>query len=202
MQILNLKTLIAITFRSIMLYKKNVYVSLKKPQSQQQQQQTISNIPTHKQSNNFQQHTLPRYNPPPPPNPINSNNNHNIPIRRLQRGRTSLLPPSGSLIHHQTPLASPALSTTSTAISAPDNSHKSHIPFVSRIPTDMLKFQVRKSEGEQANGNSQQQQPLPHQTSSQASHTSTNAQIQVIASVCVHARIIIIILQQKKSVCG
>jgi len=133
------------------------------------QQQPISNIPTHKPSNNFQQ-TLPRYNPPP--NPLNSNN----PARRIQqKGRystgtaTSLIPSPGI---HQTPLASPALSTTSTAVSAPENSQKSHLQYPSRIP-DMLKFQVRKSETESTNTN--QQNP----PNSATTHTSTNAQIQV-----------------------
>lgn len=142
------------------------FYSRLQPQSQQQQQ-PISNIPTHKPSNNFQQ-TLPRYNPPP--NPLNSNN----PARRIQqRGRystgtaTSLIPSPGI---HQTPLASPALSTTSTAISAPENSQKSHLQYPSRIPTDMLKFQVRKSETESTNNNP---------PTSATSHTTTNAQIQV-----------------------
>lgn len=143
-----------------------IFYSRLQPQSQQQQQ-SISNIPTHKPSNNFQQ-TLPRYNPPP--NPLNSNN----PARRIQqRGRystgtaTSLIPSPGI---HQTPLASPALSTTSTAISAPENSQKSNLQYPSRIPTDMLKFQVRKSETESTNTN---------QPTSATSHTTTNAQIQV-----------------------
>jgi hypothetical protein len=142
----------------------NIILTATKP-PQSQQQQPVSNIPTHKPSNNFQ---LPRYNPPPNPL-VNSNN----PARRIQqRGRystgtaTSLIPSPGI---HQTPLASPALSTTSTAISAPENSQKSHLQYPSRIATDMLKFQVRKSETESTNTN-----PPPSATS----HTSTNAQIQ------------------------
>ncbi|KAL7031535.1 hypothetical protein ACKWTF_007043 [Chironomus riparius] len=124
----------------------------------------VSNIPKHKPLNNFQQ-TLPRYNPPP--NPLNSNN---LP-RRIQ-GRystgtaTSLITSPGT---HQTPLASPALSTTSTAISAPENSQKSNLQYPSRLRTDMLKFQVRKSETESNNTNT---------PPSATSHTSTNAQIQ------------------------
>lgn len=144
-----------------------------------QQSQTVnsnsSNIPTHKPSNNFQQQTLPRYNPPPNPQHVNN------PARRIQRGRystgttTSLIPPPGSFLSQQTPLASPALSTTSTAISHPDTQHqqKSHIPFPSRLPTqqDMLKFQVRKSETEATNNTNQTVTSNP-----------TNAQIQVSLS--------------------
>lgn len=134
-----------------------------------------SNIPTHKPSNNFQQQTLPRYNPPP--------QHVNNPARRIQqRGRystgtttTSLIPPPGSFLSQQTPLASPALSTTSTAISHQDTQHqqKSHIPFPSRLPTqqDMLKFQVRKSETEATNNTNQTVTSNP-----------TNAQIQVSLS--------------------
>lgn len=138
----------------------------------QQSQTNSSNIPTHKPSNNFQQ-TLPRYNPPP--QHINNN-----PARRIQqRGRystgtaTSLIPPPGSFLSQQTPLASPALSTTSTAISVQDTQQKSHIPFPSRLPTqqDMLKFQVRKSETEAATNTNQTVTSNP-----------TNAQIQVSLS--------------------
>lgn len=144
------------------------------PISNSTTQQPVSNIPTHKPSNNFQQ-TLPRYNPPP--NPHNSSNNPTA--RRLQRtGRysagtaTSLIPAPGSAIH-QTPLASPALSTTSTAVSAPETTQKSHLQYPpSRIPTDMLKFQVRKSETESTTNT--------NQPPSSASHPTTNAQIQVI----------------------
>lgn len=138
----------------------------------QQSQTNSSNIPTHKPSNNFQQQTLPRYNPPPNPQHISNN----IPARRIQRGRystgtTSLIQPPGSFLSHQTPLASPALSTTSTAISAQDNQQqKSHIPFQSRLPTqqDMLKFQVRKSEASEVSN-----------TNSTVTANPTNAQIQV-----------------------
>ncbi|KAG5684641.1 hypothetical protein PVAND_013861 [Polypedilum vanderplanki] len=150
----------------------------KPPKSQQQQppqQQTaISNIPTHKPTNNFQ--SLPRYNPPP--------SNNNIPVRRIQRGRYSAgaIPQSASLFqapntilhHHQTPLASPALSTASTALSVPENAQKSHIPSYpsTRIPTEnMLKFQVRKSEAEATTNGNQQAPPT-------SVNASTNAQIQ------------------------
>lgn len=149
-----------------------------------QQNSSSSNIPTptQKLSNNFQQ-ALPRYNPPPNPhsNNINSNNinNNNIinnnPARRIQQrgrystGTSSLIPSPGSFTHHQTPLASPALSN-STAISSNQDTHqqKSHITFSSRLPSqDMLKFQVRKNETENQNGNT----AVPA--------TSNNAQIQV-----------------------
>jgi hypothetical protein len=152
--------------------KFHFFLSIKQQSQQQQQpnQPYSSNIPTHKQSNNFQQ-TLPRYNPPP----SHALSNQNNPVRRIQRGRystgtTSLIPTPGSVLNSQTPLASPALSTTSTALSAQhDNQQqKSHIPFASRIPNqEMLKFQVRKSETESTTAN-----PA-------SSHTSTNAQIQV-----------------------
>lgn len=142
-----------------------------------------SNIPTptQKLTNNFQQ-TLPRYNPPPNPNSHsnNSNNNNSNPqARKIIRGRystgttSSLIPTPGSntFIHHQTPLASPALSTTSTAIStaAQETQQKASHNFPSRLLNgqDMLKFQVRKNEADNQNGT----------TSVPA--TSTNAQIQV-----------------------
>lgn len=150
------------------------------------QQYPSSNIPTHKP--NFQQ-TLPRYNHPPPP-PSNSatsaahNNNNNLPTvatrRIIHRGRystgtaSSLIPSPGSYLHqqHHPPLVSPALSTLSTASTLqsqesiqPKSHHLAYPP--SRIPGDMLKFQVRKSDVTDS--------PAPPQSSIAAA----NAQIQV-----------------------
>jgi hypothetical protein len=130
-------------------------------QQQPPTQQYSSNIPTHK-PNNFQQ-TLPRYNPPPQLNPAR---------RLVQRGRystgtTSLIPAPGSQQQHHPSLISPALSTTSSAqasVQGQDAQPKSGYP--SRIPNDMLKFQVRKSDADAA-------PPSAH------SHGTTNAQIQV-----------------------
>lgn len=139
---------------------------------QQPTQQYSSNIPTHK-PNNFQQ-TLPRYNPPPQLNPAR---------RLVQRGRystgtTSLIPAPGSA---HPPLISPALSTASSAqasIQGPENQPKSHLAYPSRIPSDMLKFQVRKSDGDAA-------PPSGHP------HGNTNAQLQVSQNLLIgrrHAR--------------
>jgi hypothetical protein len=152
--------------------------SLQKP-LQHTSQTVSSNIPSISSkstaNNNFQQ-TLPRYNPPP--NPNHHSNINNIPTRRIpQRGRystgtaSSLIPTPGSFIHQQTPLASPALSTASTAVSAVQDSQlqKSHIPFPSRLPPqEMLKFQVRKTE-----------------TEATTNGTTTNAQIQVRSNVII-----------------
>jgi hypothetical protein len=148
------------------------FTLLQKKPLQHSSQTVSSNIPSISSksttNNNFQQ-TLPRYNPPPNPN---HHSNNNIPTRRIpQRGRystgtaSSLIPTPGSFIHQQTPLASPALSTASTAVSAvQDTQQKSHIPFPSRLPPqEMLKFQVRKSETEATTNGT----------------TTTNAQLQV-----------------------
>jgi hypothetical protein len=121
-------------------------LSRSQPQQQQQPQtqQYQSNIPTHKPNSNFQQ-TLPRYNHPPQLNPAR---------RLVQRGRystgsASLIQPPGSIVqqHHPPPsLNSPALSTASSAQTVTESQRpKSHL---SRIPGEMLKFQVRKSDGD------------------------------------------------------
>lgn len=75
------------------------------------------------------------------------------PARRIvQRGRystgtTSLIP---GITHQNHPsLISPALSTASsaqTSVQGQESQPKSHL--ASRIPSDMLKFQVRKSDAE------------------------------------------------------
>lgn len=129
-------------------------------QQQPQTQQYSSNIPTHK-PNNFQQ-TLPRYNPPP--NPTNQR-------RLVQRGRystgtTSLIPAPGSGQQHHPALISPALSIASSAQAlSVEGPSKSHLAYpASRIPGDMLKFQVRKSDVD---------------TASPSSHSNPNAQVQV-----------------------
>lgn len=138
--------------------------SFLKPLHQPQNQQFSSNIPTHKP--NFQQ-TLPRYNPPPPA--INTNPARRIIQRsRYSTGTTSLIPAPGSAQH--TPLVSPALSQASsaqTSVGPQENPPKSLLPYPpSRIPGEMLKFQVRKSDADAA-------------PSSAHPHSSTNAQIQV-----------------------
>lgn len=150
-----------------------MYANKKQQQIQSQQQNQPSSIPTtQKPSNNFQQ-TLPRYNPPP--NPL-SQTAQNPAIRRLAqpvRGRYStgsLIPPAVSSASHQPSLISPALSTTSSALASvtgQDIQVKSNLAYPSsRIPTEMLKFQVRKSDAE-------------NQTPSTTSHSATNAQLQV-----------------------
>lgn len=141
-------------------------VSHFQPLQQQSTQQYSSNIPTHK-PNHFQQ-TLPRYNPPPQLNPAR---------RLVQRGRystgtTSLIPaPPGSVQQHHPSLISPALSTASSAqasVQSQDSQPKSHLAYPSRIPSDMLKFQVRKSDADAA-------PPTAHPQHG----GTTNAQIQV-----------------------
>ncbi|CRL04251.1 CLUMA_CG017353, isoform A [Clunio marinus] len=133
-----------------------INIATNKPQQQQQQstQQFSSNIPTHKA--NFQQ-TLPRYNPPPQINP-NPTARRIIQRGRYSTGATSLIPAPGSANvqqqpQHHPPLVSPALSVASsaqTSVQSQDPAPKSHLAYPSRIPTEMLKFQVRKSDGESA----------------------------------------------------
>lgn len=128
-------------------------------------QQYSSNIPTHKPSNNFQQ-TLPKYNPPPNINPA-----RRLPVQRgrYSTGTTgSLIPAPGSVQHHPA-LISPALSTASSAqvsVQGHDHQPKSLLAYPqSRIPSEMLKFQVRKSDADAAPPS--------------ASHGPNNPQIQV-----------------------
>lgn len=127
-------------------------------------QQYSSNIPTHKPS--FQQN-LPKYNPPP--NHSNNPAQRRLPVQargRYSTGTTgSLIPAPGSVQHHPA-LISPALSTTSSAQVSVQEHPKSLLAFPqSRIPSEMLKFQVRKSDADAA--------PSP------ASHGPNNPQIQV-----------------------
>lgn len=149
---------------------------LQQQQPPQSTQQYSSNIPTHIKPNHFQQ-TLPRYNPPPQPNPVR---------RLVQRGRystgtTSLIPAPGSVQQqHHPPLISPALSVASSAQASIQSQEppppKSHLAYPSRIPSDMLKFQVRKSDTEAA-------PPTAH-----PQHGTTNAQIQVSSSALISDR--------------
>lgn len=160
------------------------------------QQYPTSNIPTHK--TNFQQTLPRYNPPPqpvaksslPPASSSSSNNNNNnhhptVAQRRLipHRGRystgttaSSLIPSPGNFLHHQhhPPLISPALSTLSAASTIQSQESiqtaKSHLIAYSssRIPGEMLKFQVRKSDVTDS--------PATPQASSIG---SANAQIQV-----------------------
>lgn len=88
---------------------------------------------------------------------------------RYSTGTTSLIPAPGSAqIQHHPSLISPALSTASSAqasVQGQETQPKSHLAYPSRIPSEMLKFQVRKSDADA------QQPPPPH--------NNANAQIQV-----------------------